>query len=214
MPRRGSVTGQFSPMSGLRRFMFNNATGGTITEVANYNGTGQTWRVHTFTSGGTFTVLHQSTPFRVLVAGSPGGGGATSSSRGGAGGGGGAVSDTTTSMVPGSYAVGTASINGIAPAGGQSGAAGWNQSNPGIGGSSGNGYPGGAQSADSWRGGGGGGAAGGGNSGDAGSGGGPGVTTTIRGSSQSFGAGGSGGGQDQNGSAGQASIVVVAYRII
>jgi len=78
---------------------FNNATGGTVTTVPNYNGTGQTWKVHKFTSSGTFTVtenygFHQ---FNVLVVGGGGGGGASGGGsdragqyyRGGGGGGGG-----------------------------------------------------------------------------------------------------------------------------
>lgn len=56
---------------------FNSATGGTVTEVADYNGTGETWRVHTFTSAGSLEVIDSIQPFRVLVNG--GGGGAPGS---------------------------------------------------------------------------------------------------------------------------------------
>ena len=58
---------------------WNDATGGTITEVDNYNSTGEKWRVHTFdtTAGGTLTVTLAVQPFRVLVVG--GGGGAPGS---------------------------------------------------------------------------------------------------------------------------------------
>jgi hypothetical protein len=54
---------------------FNNATGGTVTTVSNYNGTGVTWRVHTFTSSGTLIVDAGPVPFRVLTAGAGGGAG-------------------------------------------------------------------------------------------------------------------------------------------
>jgi hypothetical protein len=54
---------------------FNDASGGTITTVSNYNGTGQTWRVHTFNSSGTFTVLSNNDPFNVFAVGGGGGGG-------------------------------------------------------------------------------------------------------------------------------------------
>jgi len=53
---------------------WNSATGGTVTDVDNYNGTGQKWRVHTFTDSGTFTVTNAGKPFRVLVVGGGGGG--------------------------------------------------------------------------------------------------------------------------------------------
>ena len=69
---------------------FNKATGGTVTDVDNYNGTGQTWRVHTFTSGGTFNIEKNAQPFKVLVcgAGQHGGAGTVQDGGGGAGGGG------------------------------------------------------------------------------------------------------------------------------
>ena len=54
---------------------FNKATGGTITDVDNYNGTGQKWRVHAFTSNSTFTVQQNPQPFEVLVVGGGGHGG-------------------------------------------------------------------------------------------------------------------------------------------
>lgn len=57
--------------------LYNEAVGGTVTEIADYNGTGQTWRVHTFTSSGTLDVLNDADPngFRVMVAGGGGSGG-------------------------------------------------------------------------------------------------------------------------------------------
>ena len=58
----------------ITTFNFNSATGGTETSVSNYNGTGQTWRIHEFTSGGTLTVNAAPTTFRVYVGGGNGGG--------------------------------------------------------------------------------------------------------------------------------------------
>lgn len=71
---------------------FNNATGGTTSVVTNYNGTGQTWRVHTFTSNATFTVVDSVNTFRYLVCG----GGAGGPSEFGTQGNGGAVTVSTT----------------------------------------------------------------------------------------------------------------------
>ena len=69
---------------------WNSATGGTVTDVDDYNGTGQKWRVHTFTSSGTFTVQVADQPFRVLVGGG-GGGGAGGGGAAGASGSGGRI---------------------------------------------------------------------------------------------------------------------------
>lgn len=65
---------------------YNAATGGTTTDISNYNDSGETWRVHTFTSSGTFSVTRSVGiyPFRVLVVG----GGGKYNYNGGAGGGG------------------------------------------------------------------------------------------------------------------------------
>jgi len=56
---------------------YNEATGGTVTVVDDYNGTGEQWKIHTFDSLGTstFTVDEAPQNFRVLVVG--GGTGAT-----------------------------------------------------------------------------------------------------------------------------------------
>lgn len=48
---------------------YSDAVGGTVTLVSNYNGTGETWRVHSFTSSGTLTVRSNAQPFRALVLG-------------------------------------------------------------------------------------------------------------------------------------------------
>lgn len=71
---------------------FNSATGGTITTVSNYNGSGETWKVHRFTSGGTFGIVDSATNFRYMVVG----GGAGGPSEYGAATRGGTVAQSTT----------------------------------------------------------------------------------------------------------------------
>lgn len=90
MPFIASMAGEFGPLG--RSAAFNSAIGGTETIVFNYNNTGQTWRVHTFSSSGTLTVLSALKPFRVLaIAGGGGGaGGVGNIAQGGVGGSGGA----------------------------------------------------------------------------------------------------------------------------
>lgn len=74
---------------------FNDATGGTITSVSNYNGTGQKWRVHTFTNTGTLSVSNVTSTFNTMQVGGGGSGGTFRDSdpnawfRWGSGGGGG-----------------------------------------------------------------------------------------------------------------------------
>ena len=82
---------------------FNDATGGTITEVDNYNGTGTRFRVHTFTSSGTLNVSRALQPFRVLVIG--GGGSGRYNPPGWSGGGGKAGGEFTRSIAAGTYPV-------------------------------------------------------------------------------------------------------------
>ena len=85
---------------------FNGATGGTETVVSNYNGTGQTWRVHTFTTSGNFTVTAGSQPFSVLlVGGGAGGAGGVGLQSAGGGGAGGRILDTNRTISPGTYAI-------------------------------------------------------------------------------------------------------------
>lgn len=67
---------------------WNIATGGTTTEISNYNSTGETWRVHQFTSPGTLTVIRAEFPFRALVVGGGNGGQAMDGNCGGVGNGG------------------------------------------------------------------------------------------------------------------------------
>jgi hypothetical protein len=71
--------GSKSPANSIITPDFNNATGGTITTATNYNGTSDTYRIHTFTSSGTFTVSTTGNPFRVLVNGAGGAGGGSCS---------------------------------------------------------------------------------------------------------------------------------------
>jgi hypothetical protein len=81
---------------------FNEASGGIETTVTNYNGTGQTWKVHKFTSSGTFTVTGAPEVFSVLwVAG----GGAGGSDYGGGGGAGGMLSSTSQTLTVQNYTV-------------------------------------------------------------------------------------------------------------
>lgn len=104
MPFISSVSGNFGPVGRSRR-PFNLATGGNSTvDVANYNSTGQLWRVHTFTSSGTFAVSDSPGiyAFRVLVIGGGGGGG---SGTNGGGGGAGGVVDTTSFLGTGNLSV-------------------------------------------------------------------------------------------------------------
>lgn len=78
----GLFSGVASPKS-VTVTQYNVASGGTETTISNYNGTGETWKVHTFTSAGTFSVTSASTTFRVLVVGGGGGGGGSNGSNNG-----------------------------------------------------------------------------------------------------------------------------------
>lgn len=77
---------------------FNDATGGTLTTVSNYNGTGETWKIHTFSTVGnyTFTLNRSITANRVLVVAGGGGGGSWNFGNGGGGAGGMIVNDSQT----------------------------------------------------------------------------------------------------------------------
>lgn len=83
---------------------FNSATGGTVTTVSNYNGTGETWKVHQFTSSSTFTMSRQISNSSVLVVGG-GGGGNNNIYRGGGGGAGALYYFSSRSLENGSYPV-------------------------------------------------------------------------------------------------------------
>jgi len=89
---------------------WNDATGGTITTVSNYNGTGQTWRVHTFTASSTFTVTNSGSPFSYLVVAGGGGagGGGGNNAQGftaGGGGSGGVLTNTNLTMTNIAYTI-------------------------------------------------------------------------------------------------------------
>ena len=81
---------------------YNSASGGTETIVDDYNGTGEKWKVHTFESSGTLSVVSASTPFRYLVVGAGGSGGSTTE---GGGGGCGGVVDSSGSLSVGNIAI-------------------------------------------------------------------------------------------------------------
>ena len=217
---------------------FNEATGGTVTEIADYNGTGELWRVHTFTGNGTLDVSTAINPFRVLVVGGAGGGGARSGEgsiyAGGGGGGGGVLENSSTTFAAGLFpvAVGAgrsgqfvtgfpSSVNGLQAGGGANGQ-GW--SNGQNGGASGTpSVHGGGSNAFVFNGGGGGGAGSSGSASDANRGGwgGGGITSNITGTNAQYGQGGQGG-DGNSGYAGRAGfgapgsqngIVVISYQI-
>lgn len=85
---------------------FNAASGGTETTVSNYNGTGQTWKVHTFNGNSTFTATRSVTQYKVLVVGGGGGGGPSGgSSPAGGGGNGGYINDAFQTVPIGNHSV-------------------------------------------------------------------------------------------------------------
>jgi hypothetical protein len=197
---------------------WNSATGGTVNDVDDYNGTGEKWRVHTFTSSGTLDLAIAAQPCRVLVVGQGGNGGPVGSGRGGYGGGGGAVIDALETLTPGANVVtigAPSSIGGATAAAGGPGSEGNTGPHAGGGGTSGNGNPGGRNDASTWCSGGGGGAGGPGHdapgNGNGGAGG-PGVSSDITGTAKTYGAGGHGGAQSP-GNPGDPGVVIVAYRI-
>lgn len=167
------------------------ATGGTVTTVGDY-------KVHTFTSAGTFTITSGSTDqLEYLVVGGGGAGGYNA----GGGGGGGGVLHAATTLNPGSYAItvggggngfsfsnGTAStFNGLTANGGFAGG-----SSNGAGGANGNGFAGSNPWNDGvyWYGGDGGGALGAATQNTRIMG--PGLTLGISGSTATYGVGGQG----------------------
>jgi len=90
-----------------KTFIYNIATGGSVKDVSNYNGSGQKWRVHTFTGNGTFNVEVAAQPFRALVVAGGGGGGygGQYALAGGGGGGGGMIENTAVSIGVGAHPV-------------------------------------------------------------------------------------------------------------
>jgi len=106
MPRLSSMGGIYGPISGKARRMFNLATGGSIAEVPNYNGTIETWNVHTITANSNFTILRSIDAFSILAVAGGGAGGAQidGNTRCGTGGGGGVIL-TSASINLGTYPV-------------------------------------------------------------------------------------------------------------
>lgn len=181
---------------------YNAASGGVETTVADYNGTGETWKVHEFTSNGTLSITSAFQPFNFLLVGGGGYGGGGSpdngaTSRGGGGGGSGEVDYRTDQILStGSYpiVVGTernnSTFNSITALAGGSGSSCTGGSNTG------NGFSGGSCGGDPHHKGGGGGAGSNGNGGNAGfggAGGGAATSNNITGSSVSYAGGGNGG---------------------
>jgi hypothetical protein len=96
---------------------FNAAIGGNEVIVDDYNGTGEQWMVHTFTSSGAFEIVNNTNPFRVLtVAGGGGaGGGSGNNAQGwtaGGGGSGGVLSDDALIIPVGSSTAVTVGVGG------------------------------------------------------------------------------------------------------
>ncbi len=82
---------------------WNSATGGTVTDVTNYNGTGELWRVHSFSTGSASLVVTRSVQNWSYLA-AAGGGSVTDGTHGGGGGAGGLNLGTYASS---SFATGT-----------------------------------------------------------------------------------------------------------
>ena len=120
---------------------YNAATGGTESTIVNYNGSGETWKVHLFTGNGTLSVTQAVGvfPFRVLWVGAGGASSGFNPYHGASGGGGGAgrvvnADNYTLSVSAHAVTVGAAGagqVNGAsqfysqtAPGGGSGGGAG------------------------------------------------------------------------------------------
>ena len=143
-------SGQFSawsnPVTESSGEPWNEASGGTETTVSDYNGTGETWRVHTFTSSGTLTVNRATQPFRVLLVAGGGGGtnGAGNTAQnfaGGYGGAGGMLEHMDATFSTGDIAVTVGDGGGV---GGQGGASSIGALPAVTGGGAGNGGSGGS----------------------------------------------------------------------
>lgn len=76
----------------------NEVTGGTVTDIDNFNGSGQRWRIHEVLANGNLTVVKNPQPFDVVLVGGGASGGANlagwNGGRHGGAGGGGVVSHT------------------------------------------------------------------------------------------------------------------------
>lgn len=176
----------------------NDASGGTVTTVSDYNGTGQTWKVHEFTSNGTLTFSMANQPVRVYIGGGNGGGTSSAccgscASRGSYGG----------QFVSDDFTVSAQAYSVVVGNGGAGG--GWPYPCTGGNCSPTGGSPGGTSSF-----------AGTSRSGGSGTNGGNFTTTNIRGSGDQnigFQTWNTGCGDGQNGSNGIAGRVIVAYRV-
>lgn len=105
---------------------WNSATGGTETVIDDYLGTGERWRVHTFTSSGQLQILQASQPFHLLLCGGGGGSGAPVwGNTGGAGGGGAVIWDQAARIPAGSHQV------AVGPGGGGGNEHGHHSNSPG-----------------------------------------------------------------------------------
>jgi hypothetical protein len=96
---------KFHSINSQLPYLVNQASGGTVTEVNNYNGSGQRWKVHAYSANGTFSLTNGQQPLRYLLVGggSPGGSACNWAGNGGTGGN---VLDATNQMLaPGNYAV-------------------------------------------------------------------------------------------------------------
>ena len=216
MPRRGSVGGLYAPISGLARAAFNLATGGTITTftAAGQAGTvsGHKYQVHSFSAGGTLTVLNALKPFDLLLVGG-GYDGESYLTHTYGGGGGGVLQQLAVVLAAQAYAVVVGGPNGLGSNGGGSSVAGYSVSGGSSNGTSGapTAYgpsPTYGPSGDQYRAGGG--AGGGGSGGDIipGNGAyyGPGLSKDTSGSSVAYAPGNYGYG-------GNAGLVIVRYEI-
>ena len=110
MPFISSNVGNFSSI-GISTGPWNMVGGGSILEVSNYNGTGQRWRIHSFTSTQNINILKSNNQdWKILFHGNGGRGGPD----GGAGGGGaGSFEGTLTSaqMPYGTYSLTIGAFN-------------------------------------------------------------------------------------------------------
>jgi hypothetical protein len=88
------IISRFGAAVSKRRSRYNAASGGTETTVSNYNGTGETWKVHSFTSTGTLTVTGSYFDFNILIIAGGGGGSNAGGQYGGGGGAGGRIAQT------------------------------------------------------------------------------------------------------------------------
>jgi hypothetical protein len=122
----GTLANTTTTGSGSVRLGGITATGGTITEVGGY-------RIHTFTSGGTFTVTAGSGDVEYLIVAGGGGGGGISTGNVGGGGGGGAggVRTGSVSVSTGGYPV-TMGAGGTAGTSGTKGGTGGSSSFAGV----------------------------------------------------------------------------------